>query len=242
MAIAFDAVSNVAAPNSTDAFLSWNHTCSGTNRFFVVGIQAYSLVAGADIVSSVTYNSVAMTRLSTIRNSGAGTEYGLYYYYLYGPATGTNNVTVTYTTAPGFGASWAFGISYTGVNQSGFPDGSDVGTGMIRSSVKGSIVTALDNTWVSFLTGTDDGPTLVALGGTTRRATNAVGSLARASIFGIFDSNAGKSPPGLVSCAAGFGNSATQNSGTMIVAGIPELQAAVANMKSNGLPLTGAGQ
>lgn len=206
MAIAIDANSAKAAPNATDTTLTWAHTCTGSNGFLLVAIQAYSLVASADIVSGVTYNGVAMTRLD-IQNSSASTNYSTYVYYLAGPATGANNIVVTYTTAPGFGAHWGIGTSYSGVKQTGFPDANSKGTQSGSGDVTGTVTTSADNAWVWMVSAGDDGPTIAAGSGTTLRQKNAIDFLNHGELMATYDANAAKTPAGSVSLIADMGTS-----------------------------------
>ena len=55
MAIAYDATANGTNAPATGP-LTFSHTCSGSNRFLVVGIATFS----GDIITGVTYNSVAL--------------------------------------------------------------------------------------------------------------------------------------------------------------------------------------
>lgn len=70
------------------------YTCgAGSNRALVVGF--FGNVTGADEVTSVTYAGVAMTRIGTARADGG--DRPIYFYGLLTPATGANNVVVTFS-------------------------------------------------------------------------------------------------------------------------------------------------
>lgn len=87
MALAFDATSTSGA---TGTSLSWSHTCTGNNRFLVVGLSSRSALGSP----AVTYAGVAMT----LHDSQTGATGGnAYWYYLAAPASGSNTVSVTWT-------------------------------------------------------------------------------------------------------------------------------------------------
>lgn len=108
MAIAFDAYS-VTTGNATS--YTWSHVCSGTNRFLVVNIAMHS---ASDIVTSVTYNSVALTRQFYALQ---GSDQVGYVYYLIAPAVGTHDIVVIHSGTPVTGKGAMGGASYTGVDQ-----------------------------------------------------------------------------------------------------------------------------
>jgi len=111
VAIAFDASGGTTSLLQPPT-LSWNHTCSGLNRYLFVSMGTTSATAGT--ISGVTHNGVAMTNLwdkaapsPSLRSSGWG---------LINPATGSQTIVATISgVADGFtGVS----NSYTGVHQS----------------------------------------------------------------------------------------------------------------------------
>ena len=89
--------------------LTWKHVCTGSNRYLVVPVWA----AGASsFPDGATYNGVAMTLLDQYCLSDKGAQL----WGLVNPASGMNDVVVTYS-----GAAIAYActsVSYTGVNQS----------------------------------------------------------------------------------------------------------------------------
>jgi len=97
MSVFFDA-SNISSGSS------FSHTCSGTNRFLIVGVGDYSNDA-----TNVTFNGVSLTKITSIRLS---TFQFTSLWYLNNPPTGANTVAVT-----GLSSSSHFVISasYTGV-------------------------------------------------------------------------------------------------------------------------------
>lgn len=115
MAVAFDAAtasSSFVTPSTT---FSLSHTVTGANPTLYFAFATFS---ATDIVTAVTYNSVAMTRVQAAIGDGI---YGsTYMYVLPNPATGAHTVSVTTSGATLFDGSAA---SYTGTNTTQ-PDGS----------------------------------------------------------------------------------------------------------------------
>lgn len=108
MAVAVDAVSSAAGGSASN--FSWAHTCSGSDRLLMLGIAWYDSI---DTISSVTYNSVAMTAVPSSSKSIG--QYTVVLYYLTNPASGSNTVAVTFS-----GGVFDFGggaISFTGADQ-----------------------------------------------------------------------------------------------------------------------------
>lgn len=107
MALAVDAI---ASGTGTGSSLTFSHTCAGVNRLLIVWVSYFD---SADTISSVTYNGVAMTAIPS--GSAANGNYKIAGYYLIAPATGANNVVVTFS-----GAVSDFGggsISFTDAHQ-----------------------------------------------------------------------------------------------------------------------------
>lgn len=104
MAIVKDAISTGSISASS---LTISHVISsGDNRLLVVGI----LGGSSDIITGVTYNGVAMTRVN-VSNNGNSTAY---LYYLLNPASGTHDIVISSSTSTFLAAD---AVSYTGVNQ-----------------------------------------------------------------------------------------------------------------------------
>lgn len=103
MAIAVDATSS-GQITSAGTTLTISHTCTGSDLVLVVSVITS---AGSD-PSSVTYNSVAMTK-------AVGDTTTTSIWYLANPATGANNVVVTHGSSVKMGAGC---ISFTGANTS----------------------------------------------------------------------------------------------------------------------------
>lgn len=115
MAIAFD--TSIDGTFGATPF-SWNHTCTGSNRFLCVCVATAST---GDVVTGVTYNGVAMTQVGKALGGGA-TE--VYLYVLANPASGSNAIVVTASSGTLLGCS----TSYTGAQASSTADSSNTGT------------------------------------------------------------------------------------------------------------------
>lgn len=107
MAVAYDAGSNFGGGQAGATSKTWAHTCSGSDRILIVFVTL-SPGAGALDPTSITYNGVALSKLGSV--DGSSSRIGLW--YLIGPATGTNNIVVTFASATAW-YSWAG--SFTGV-------------------------------------------------------------------------------------------------------------------------------
>lgn len=102
--------------------LTWSHTCAGSNRVLIVGINwgPGSLNDSTFAITSVTYNGVAMTLVPSSLTHTNNINHGFcVMYYLVAPATGANNVVVTWTNSgPNAGDGIGAGsLGFTGVNQ-----------------------------------------------------------------------------------------------------------------------------
>lgn len=161
MAIAFDAVSD-GYNNSTS--LTFAHTCTGSDRFLVVGMKLY----GDNDITSVTYNSVAMTHIGTVALLGEGNRAVLY--GLTAPATGSNNVVISRTSSNHIVATAA---SYTGVSQTGQPEasGTDADNPASQTTPAATVVSA-DAWLVGVGAAAFAGPVWEAKTGTTLRRDN----------------------------------------------------------------------
>ena len=134
-------------------------------------------VAATDVVSGVTYNGVAMTRIIATHAT-----YWTYLYILYAPASGANNIVVT---APGAAFVGAAAVSYNNAAQSGNVLNSLVNAGGGTSYTAWSVTVPLTytNSWVAGFYYNDPGNIATAGSGTTLRTQGVNGQTA-------FDSNA----------------------------------------------------
>lgn len=89
MALAIDAISST---HGTGSSLTFAHTCSGSNRLLIVWVSYFD---SADTPTGATYNGVAMTAIPS--STAANGNYKIAGFYLIAPATGTNNVVVSFS-------------------------------------------------------------------------------------------------------------------------------------------------
>lgn len=110
-AVAFDAVTTSLNNGALDSPKSFSHTTTGSNRALVVFVV---LTGTAQTVSSITYNSVALTFFNAFNLTGTPTA-RLEAWALSNPASGANNVTVTLSAG---NADWdIIAESFTGAHQ-----------------------------------------------------------------------------------------------------------------------------
>lgn len=159
--IAYDAASNSGEQLADDSY-TWNHTCTGSNRYLVVGIGMLSL---AQTVSSITYNSVAMSFLGAQSSVSGAARVELW--GLIAPSTGSNAILVTLTGAINSGG---VASSYTGVHQSSpteaFNSAQATNVGAADATV--AVTTVADNDWVVDVVASDDTAITVGTGQTSR--------------------------------------------------------------------------
>lgn len=110
MAVAFNAQSGGNFGFGAGVFATFSHNASGANRFVVVHI-AFHGGSGSPQSTGVTYGGVAMTFGSSTLTGSIRNEY----WYLIAPATGAQNVIVSYSGTPANAGAYA--ISFTGVHQ-----------------------------------------------------------------------------------------------------------------------------
>lgn len=118
---------------------SWSFT-NNSGNLLVLGI-GISILAGTDLVTAVTYNGVAMTRIGYKGNANGGGIAG-YLYYLLAPATGSNTIAITATGATRIES---YAASYTGVKQA-TPDATSTPTSATAAtSIADTLTTVADN-------------------------------------------------------------------------------------------------
>lgn len=195
MAIAFDAATDGGNVNPATS-LTFAHTCTGSLGLLVVGFNG-DIIGGADDVSSVTYNGVALTLADKQVGAGTGGDRNTYLYFLLGPATGAHNVVITCSSSHVIQGGAA---SYTGVKASGQPDAHTVNAELLSSlkTLTTTLTTSADNCWTVLVENCyDGGPGAGSPGagaGTTRRTADATNGG-----WGLFDSNAVVHPAGAAS-------------------------------------------
>jgi hypothetical protein len=143
--ITFDSSSSGNNTDGSSSVFSWKHTTgSGANRIMTVGVGV-KFTGGNEHVVSVSYGSQSLTSL---RNDSSPNSIRSEIWYLVGPNTGTNNVTVTLSTSQkAAGGS----VTYSGVSQTppAFADTAG-GNGTSSSSLSTGITVTTSN---SFLVG-----------------------------------------------------------------------------------------
>lgn len=114
------------------------HTCSGLDRTLIVVTRT----TDAQYVTGVTYASVAMTNVATNQTSTTHSTIWM----LVAPATGTNNITATLSSAKPIDM---YSISLTGTLQTGEYDvlGATASSTETATATQ-TITTATDNAWV----------------------------------------------------------------------------------------------
>ena len=159
-AITFDAASSAKVSSSSS--LSWSHTCSGSERLLVVGTNSGDLSPGDRPVSSITYNSVNLTKVRSDDSGNGRSEI----WYLVNPASGVNTIQVNYA---GTNVNVQAGaVSLNGVDQSSPLDAHNGATGS-SSSPSVSVTTIADNAWVLDALLVDNSPTITVGSGQTQR-------------------------------------------------------------------------
>jgi hypothetical protein len=191
MAITFDAATDGGNVNPGTS-LTWSHTCTGSLLILFVGFNGDNIGA-ADDITSVTYNGVSMTLAAKQINPASGGDRDTYLYYLLGPATGAHNVVISCTSSHVLQGG---AVSYTGVKQSGQPDATAINFEVTPSAktLTTSVTTVADNCWTVLVEGCFDAANPLAGAGSTRRTFDGVNGG-----WGLFDSNAPKTPAGSTS-------------------------------------------
>jgi len=125
MAIAFDAVTEDPSSSARES-ATFAHTCTGSDRYLLVFAIAGDTGDEND-VTSITYNGVNLVELATDGGAMTGGFIHGEVWGLAAPATGSNNVVVTYSESVPLDICVA--ISYTGVAQAGSTGGTGTATG-----------------------------------------------------------------------------------------------------------------
>jgi hypothetical protein len=179
------AYNNATASNqSFGSSKTFSHTVSGTNRYLIVGVMDTNKVG----ISSVTYNSVAMTSLGSLTSGNAypGITATITLYGLVAPSTGANNVVITLASIANCSAVAA---SYTGIDQVVSVVGSTTADFGAIQAVNTILTNTVSTTNTSWLVGICAGFSFSISAGssTTKRVEANNGS---SNFLGIFDSNA----------------------------------------------------
>jgi len=114
--------------------VSWNHTCSGTNRLLIVSISTDMAMGGN--INSVTYNGTSLTKKEYIAN---GAICSAELWYLANPPSGSS-LPIQVNTDMGLAVTCT-GISFYGVDQSSPVGNSNNATGSSETSASVSVNT-----------------------------------------------------------------------------------------------------
>lgn len=160
--------------------MTYAHTCTGSDRILFVGTENWSSNAHP---TGITYNGVAMNLVTQQGSVGfAYTDL----YFLANPASGANNVVISWAGSTDCGS---MASSYTGASNVSTVDSSNLGTDISASTLSVSTTSVADNCWGIAWSG-NNGQGVSSVGGgtgTSRAATN--GNI-------IFDSNGVIHPAG----------------------------------------------
>ncbi len=132
-AIAIDNYNN--SGDKTSSPWTFSHTCTGSNLVLVASTAVFT----PNTLNSVTYAAAAMTQIATANNN----NYKAFSHYKLSPATGANNVVMTFSSTGNYGSTSA--ISFSGADTSAIGN-SNQGTGNGTSSSQN--VTASANSYV----------------------------------------------------------------------------------------------
>ena len=180
MPLAFDATANGAATPGTS--ITYSHTCTGSNLILLVAI-VNSGGTGGDVITGITYNSVAMTNAISVD----GGNFRVYWWFLVNPATGANDVVVSSSDSEFLRSASA---SYTGALQTGQPDGTDSDIQTPGTTITSSITTTEDNSWNMSAVANASNLDMTASTGVGAERNNVV------NVLHIGDSDAPKTPAG----------------------------------------------
>ncbi len=159
--ITFDATSTSNYFFSSDNY-TWNHTCTGTNRYLIVGIAIFGMGIS---VSSLTYNGVSLTFIKASATPSSG-DIRVEMWGLVNPASGTNTISLTLSSPVD---SIGLASSFYNVNQTTPYEGAADNAGENAGSPDDAtinITTVADEDMVVDLVGTNDASITVGAGQT----------------------------------------------------------------------------
>lgn len=140
MPIAYSAQAQYLGDPTGAVFTQEYDSGAGDNRLLIVGIVNVSGTGNYCI--GVTYNGVPMIAV----NAGVTTNQFVKVYYLFAPATGSNNIVASFSTSV---AERIFAVTYTGVDQINPIDANDATVWANNLSEVTPIVTVVaSNCWL----------------------------------------------------------------------------------------------
>lgn len=170
MAIAFNTTADYVVPNNTTSD-SFAFTCSsGSDRYLQVCV-AQGQGSNADVITGITYNGVAMTRLATLAQAGGNNR--VYVYGLVAPATGANNIVLA-RNADAQSGGWLFAEDFTGVDQTAVPSNTNNAGATGAAGVTNTITVAGGTSWVGGIGSNNYAQIVIDSGGTIRSNTQNV--------------------------------------------------------------------
>lgn len=136
MAIAYDTFTS--NPTGSGTTQTTSHTCSGSDRFLFVSVRSER------VVNSATYAGVSMTIIAAA-NDGTGNHAA--FLYLKNPASGANDIVVTFGSSSAYCGTEA--SSLNGCDTTTNPEASNSSMGVtVGTSANISVTTLTANAWV----------------------------------------------------------------------------------------------
>lgn len=182
----FDAASNSGYKTATASY-SFDHTCSGNDRYLTVGVEMLSV--GGSSVSGITYNGVALSLIKSQASVAGAVRVELW--GLVAPAAGTHSVAVTLSAALDSAAS---AVSFFNAHQTVPYESASSATATNVGAADATVTvnTIADGDWTVDVVATDDAAITVGAGQTQRsNVTGALGS-------GAMSTEGAKTPAGSV--------------------------------------------
>ncbi len=183
MAVSLDTVSVVKGSGAGQASISWSHTVAASANGLVVGLGAVIANTGNRYATSVTYNGVAMSSLTSLGFNNSFSTSMAELWYLQNPATGANTVSVTLggtgSRINGFGVSL---IGASGVSATGAPS---TMTAMSTAASLAGIAANGASDYLVAVTAMADGGNSLTLSGNTLSAWTKTGSGAADAVDGV---------------------------------------------------------
>jgi len=179
--IALDTSTNGGSATATN--LTYTHICTGLNLVLFVATVT-NTADNTDYVTGVTYNGVTMSLVGSFASQGLG---GTKLWMLVNPATGSNSVSVTLSSAKEIHSVSA---SYTGALQTGQPDATNQSVTDPTSSLTVNTTIIADSCWLVSIAGVKAGS------GQSPAASTNTTSRQSQTYVGIGDSNAAETPAG----------------------------------------------
>lgn len=187
--ITFDAVSDSA--DQTTNTVSWSHTVgTGSNRLLTVCPAARTATNGSELVSSVTYGGVNLTKLRHDRINDGVRYWSNEIWYMIAPPIGTATVTVTAGNGT-FNYLVGTALSLFGVDQTNPVDAQNGATSTTGSTISTTVTTVAANAWLTDCITASAQPISAVGAGQTQRTARNVG----ADAVGVSTVN-GKASPG----------------------------------------------